>query len=382
MSEKIKISLILSFTTLVCLMSGPIYLSALPELSQVFEVSSSWVNFTMTIYFIGVVIGTIISGPLSERVGRKKTLIISLLLYSLSSLLCGLSESITWFFVGRLLQGIGSSGGPIISLALVADRFEGHDYHKIVSYVLIMGALSIGGAPIMGSLFLHFFEWRVIFYVLAVLGILAMGLILFIQEGKTSNPRGIKEILYEYHFFFKNNFFRYEWLMLGMLQGAFYSFVIISPYIFRLHYGWSIIDFVWVGLALTLGESIGLILDEEIIDKVTGQKILLLGLFLQGATFLTLLGVGLPPQGMWLLAILTIYTLGVNLTSSFLVISAIKLNPQFTGLASSLINLSKVGFISFVLVLVLFLPETIEVINYFVLIAFLTCLLGYFKVRQ
>lgn len=382
MLERSKLSLVLCFVSLICFLGGSIYISALPELSQVFEASSSSVSFTLTLYFIGVVIGTILSGPLSEIYGRKTILIAFLLFYSLASLLCGFSESITWFFWGRFLEGIGSAGGPIIAIALVADRYEGREYHRVVSYILIMGGLGAGGAPIFGSIMLHFFDWRTIFYILTASGVLAAVLVFFAKVAERLEFPEVKETLREFRFFAKHNFFQYCFLMIGVLHGAFYGFVVISPYIFRLHYGWSILDFVWVGIFLTFGELIGFALDKVLIERVKGQIILLTGLFIILTTILMISVFELPPQGMWLLVMIIPFTVGANLTSSFLTLMSIKLDPQFTGLGSSLINLSKVSFTSFALVIVPFLPETLEVVNFFILGAFVICVLGYFKVRQ
>jgi len=382
MLEKIKFSLILSFASLVSFLGGSIYISALPELSQVFEVSSSSVNYTLTFYFFGVVVGAILSGPLSEIYGRKVILIIFLLLYSLASLLCGFSDSITVFDWGRFLEGVGSAGAPVISIALIADRYEGREYHKVVSYILIMGGLGAGGAPIFGSVVLHFFDWRIIFYILTGLGVVATILVFFVKVNERLEFPKAKETILEIRFFAKHSSFRYYLLMIGVLHGALYSFVIISPYIFRLHYGWSVLDFVWVGVALTLGEAIGSTLDRALIERVEGRIILLTGFFIILTTLLMIAVFELPPEGIWLLAMIIPFTVGANLTSSFLTLLSIKLDPRFTGLGSSLINLSKMSFASFALVIIPFLPETLEVVDFFILGAFLICLLGYFRVRQ
>jgi len=382
MLEKTKFSLILSFASLVSFLGGTIYISALPELSQVFEVSSFSVNSTLTFYFVGFVVGAILSGPLSEVYGRKAILIIFLLLYSFATLLCGFSDSITVFNCGRFLEGVGSAGGPIIAIALIADRYEGREYHKIVSYILIMGGLGAGGAPIFGSVILHFFDWRIIFYVLTGLAVVATILIFFVKVSERLELPKAKETFLELRFFAKNGSFRYYFIMIGALHGALYSFVVISPYIFRLHYGWSVLDFVWVGVALTLGEAIGFALDKVLIERVEGRIILLTGLFIILTTLLMIAVFELPPEGIWLLAMITPFTVGANLTSSFLTLLSIKLDPRFTGLGSSLINLSKMSFACFALVIVPFLPETLEVVGLFILGAFLICFLGYFRVRQ
>jgi len=380
MSQKFLFTFMVCFISLLGYIGGSVYIAALPELSQVFQTSSIIIKFSITIYFIGFLLGTILSGLLAELLGRIWTLTFFLLLSIVASLLCGFSPTISWFLGGRLLEGIGYAGGPVLAMALIADHYKGAPYHKFMDLILIIIGLGPGIAPIFGSLLLQFFEWRVIFYVLAALEALALGLTFFVKLDVSDVRRKVGEALQEYGFFLKHPYFRYHFLMVGILFGAFYAFIVISPYIFRLHYGWSIFDFVWVGLAVAFANSFGSFLDRELNVKMGSRKVFLIGLTLIALSLLILFFIGYPKDGVWLLLTVSLFVVGDNLISSSLIADAVKMGPQFTSISSSLINLSRVLMTCLILLLIPVLPEQLIVSNFFFLTAFVICVLGYFKI--
>lgn len=374
--------LMICFIPLVSFMGGTIYAGAFPELGLVFDVSSTLIKFSLTVYFIGMIFGTILSGLLSDLYGRLYILLFFLVLFCISSLFCGFSVSIMWFLVGRFFQGMGSAAGPITIISLVADQFDGPHYKKLVSYVLIMVGIGPGLAPIIGSLILHFFDWSGIFYFLTILGIVALGLVLSVGIKKHVSQQGLQEALQEYTAFIKHPFFRYYCLIISVLYGAFNAILVICPYIFRLHYGWSIVEFAWVGLALALGDSLGAFLNEKFNEKAGSKKIVLAGLSISVGALVLLFFIGLPFDGICFLGITTLFVIGGNLTAASLTTDAIKLNPHFTGIASSLVYLTKFILCSIVLVLVLFFPASLWTINLFIFSALLISAFGYLKIRK
>lgn len=381
MSETSRFTFFVSFIAFLGFIGGTAYLAAFPDLGKTFEVSPAFIKLSLTLYFVGLILGSLFSGPLSDIYGRKPILMSFLLLFICSSLLCALSPSISWFLVGRLLQGIGNSGGPIIVIATVADKYTGKTYYKILSFILIMLALGPGVAPILGSFILHFFEWRMIFYIFAFLGIIEIIMAYSMGIAPPRKRREIKETLHEHLVFLKNPLFRYYWIMVGVLYGAFYAFAVMSPYIFLIHYKWSTLDFAWVGLSLAFGNGLGVFLENELIEKLGSYNIIFTGLMSMSIALLTLFLLGSPLHGEWLLLLATLFMIGANLTSSCLTAEAVKIDAQFTGIGSSLINLSKTLHACLVLYLAIFLPETIQVVTFFLLAAFLICVLGYLKIR-
>lgn len=382
MAETFKFVSVIGLITFIGSVGTTVYLAAFPELEVIFNVSKTQIKFSLTIYFIGLIIGAVLSGPLSDVFGRQKILSVFLLLFSASSLFCGLSHSISPFLIGRFFQGLSSAGIPVIAMALVADRYTGAAYHKIISFVFLVLAIGPAVAPILGSIIFTVFDWHVIFYFLAAVGIIGLGLTYYAKLDLQLPRQELKKTLCEYVFFIKHPFFKHYVLLIGILYGSFFVFISVSPYIFRLQYGWSMMEFSWVGIALACGGSLGSYLNSILLDKIGGKKVILSGLSILLTAFLLLFLNQFTYEGIGILVLGSLYMVGANLISICLSTSAIKAVPGFIGTASSLIKFGQEASASFVLVLVLFFPETVTTINYFFLGVFLICLFMCFNLRK
>lgn len=382
MLAKFKVTFIVCLITLLGFMGGSVYIAALPELSQVFHVSSAFVKFSITIYLIGFLVGTLLSAPLSEIYGHLKTLKFFLLLSIVASLVCGFSFSISWFLGGRFFEGIGHAGAPILIMAFIAKRYEGEVYHKFMSYIMIIVGLGPSIAPTFGSVILYFFEWRVIFYLFALLETVAFGFVCYAKIKRFVEQQEIPRLADKYSFFMMHPLFRYYCLMIGALYGAFYAFMVISPYIFRLHYDWRMIDFAWVGIARVFSIFLGFILKTYFIGARESKKIIVSGLFLITISLVLLSLIGLPSAGgVWFLSMVVLFMMGDSLIVTCLTEDAAKMKSQFANVAFSLISLSKSLLAAMVLLLVPFVPDTLMVINFFILGALVICIGGYLKIR-
>ncbi len=376
------------FTGVVCFIAfigeigTTIYLPEFPELAQIFAVSSTFIKFSVTIYFMGIIVGTVLSGPLSDIYGRQHILNFFLALFISSSLLCAFSSSIYPFLAGRFLGGVGAAGAPIIALSISAEYFKGEAYNKITSLVLTIIALSPGVAPIIGSIIFKTLGWQMIFYFLAFIGILALGLSYYAGIEHHINRREPKDTLREYLFFLRHPFFSYYLIMIGILYGAFYAFVVISPYIFRSHYGWTILEFTSVGLLLAIGNGLGPLIAKAFLKKTGSRTLIFIGLIIIAIALGMLFFADLFSNGLWVLILATFFIIGESLISACLTLKAIKTDPRFTGLASSLVLLGKMGSAGLVLVVVLLFPENITTVNYFILLALVICIFAYLKIRK
>ncbi|MBI2707304.1 MAG: MFS transporter [Proteobacteria bacterium] len=382
MSELFKFTFVVCFIAFLGDIGTTIYLPVFPELNQMFAVSSTLIKFSITIYYIGILLGTIFSGPLSDTYGRQHTLNFFLGLFIASSVLCAFSSVIYPFLAGRFLQGIGAAGAPIIALSISADYYKDAVYNKIVSFILVTIAIGPGSAPLIGGVIFKLFGWQMIFYFLAFMGILALGLSYYVKIEHRIERQELTKTLHEYLFFLRHPFFRYYWIMIGILYGAFYAFIVISPYVFRDHYGWSILEFASAGLLLAIANGLGPLFNKTLIEKIGSDKIILSGLTIVTTTLCLFLFAERLSHGIWLLILAASFIIGCNLIAACLTLKAIKVDPNFTGLASSIIILGKMLSAALVLIAVLFFPENIWTINYFFLTALLVCIPVYLKIRK
>lgn len=123
-------------------------------------------QFIITCIFSGMAIGQLICGPLSDALGRKRLLYLSLLLYLTGTLICLFANSMTTMLAGRFIQGLGVAGPYISTMSIVRDRYSGSAMGRIMSLVMMVFMMVPVIAPALGQLILHLASWRAIFVVL------------------------------------------------------------------------------------------------------------------------------------------------------------------------------------------------------------------------
>ena len=154
-------------------LSTDLYLPALPRMQAYLNTSQSQVNLTLSMFFVFYAVGLLFWGPLSEKYGRKPILLIGMVLYIISSIMCGFSQHAEPLIAGRSLQAIGGSAATAVSTAMVKDLYSGRKREKVMALVMSMVIIAPIVAPVMGALLLTYVSWEVIFFVLAGIGAIA-----------------------------------------------------------------------------------------------------------------------------------------------------------------------------------------------------------------
>lgn len=165
---------VLGFITAIGPLSIDMYLPAMPGLGREFGVEPAAVQYTLSVFFIGLATGQLTYGPLSDRYGRMPILYFGLSLYLASSLVCALTGSIDGLIAARLFQGFGAASAPVMARAIVRDRFAGNEAASVMSFVVMVMAAAPLVAPLLGSLFLKIASWRGIFLFVAFYAVLGL----------------------------------------------------------------------------------------------------------------------------------------------------------------------------------------------------------------
>ncbi len=156
-------------------LSTDLYLPALPGMSAYFQVPTDQVNFTLTVFFIFYAFGTLIWGPLSDRYGRRKVLLVGLSAYVVASALCANAWSVGSLIFFRALQAAGGSAAGAVATAIVKDVYSGRRRESVLAVVQSMVLISPAVAPVLGAFLLSVTTWRGVFWILAGIG--AAGLV-------------------------------------------------------------------------------------------------------------------------------------------------------------------------------------------------------------
>lgn len=216
------------------------YLPALPALGSYFTTSASMVQLTLTVSMIGLAIGQLFIGPLSDRYGRKMPLIVSLILFILSTVGCLGSTTIGQFLVFRFIQGIAGAGGVVISKSIATDLYEGKQLARFFSMLSSVQGLAPICAPVLGGLLLTVTDWRGIFQTLLVIGfLLLLTTTRFRESLQTPVTGGLSAAFKAYLPVMRNRCFMRYVLVQAMAMGVMFAYIAASPFIFQEHYGLS-----------------------------------------------------------------------------------------------------------------------------------------------
>ena len=168
----LKLILILGILSAYGPISIDLYMPALPTIGQEFQTER--IQQTMSVYFLGMALGQLFMGPLSDKFGRKRPLLFGCAIYALASLGCALATSLEALLVFRFLQALGGCAGMVLTISMVRDLFAVKDSARVLSYLVLVMGLAPILAPLIGGQLLLYSSWRIIFLVLMGFGLLCL----------------------------------------------------------------------------------------------------------------------------------------------------------------------------------------------------------------
>lgn len=162
------------------------YIPAFPVVAVELSAPSSHVQLTLTSFTVGLAIGQLAAGPLSDRIGRKRPLVAGLVLFVTASLLAGISPNVTILVMLRFAQGVGAATGVVIARTVVRDLYSGERMARVFSLLLLVNATAPIVGPVIGAQILRLTSWRGIFVVIAAIGaVVAVAVMFGLRETAT-----------------------------------------------------------------------------------------------------------------------------------------------------------------------------------------------------
>lgn len=222
------------------------YLPTLPAMTAYFHTSSSMVQMGLTTSMIGLAVGQLLFGPMSDKYGRRIPLLTALWLFLAATLLCIFASDIGQFVAMRFLQGIAGSGGIVIARSVATDRFAGQDLARMLALIGAVNGVAPVVAPIIGGTCSDSLGWRGIFCILFVLGVLLLAGGYRLRETLPREHRsqvGWGDLLRSFGVVLRNRRYRACILQLGFAQGVLFAYIASSPFIVQQHYGFSAFEF-------------------------------------------------------------------------------------------------------------------------------------------
>ncbi|MEP3346129.1 MAG: multidrug effflux MFS transporter [Litoreibacter sp.] len=172
-------------------------LPALPEIANVLSPEApNRAQLVLTSFVLGMGVGTVFTGPLSDRFGRRPVIFAGAVLFIIGAVMAGQAQSLETMLASRVLQGIGVAGPRIVALAIVRDEYEGRVMASIMSYVMLIFTIVPALAPLVGSFIIAGFGWRAVFYSFVLFAVLVVGW-LMIRQPETLPPEARREFSFK-----------------------------------------------------------------------------------------------------------------------------------------------------------------------------------------
>ncbi|MFK3657785.1 multidrug effflux MFS transporter [Pediococcus pentosaceus] len=256
-------------------LSMDMYLPGLPEMQRAFHSSASTLQLSITFCLIGLAVGQLTVGPISDRIGRRVPLVVGFGLYAVTSLMLIFTTNIYLFIGIRLIQGLAGSTGQVLSRAVARDLFNGHELTKFYAMLMaVNGAFPII-APIIGGALLSIVQWQGIFVLLFVIGILVMvGVLCTLPETLKVTNNEVLTLGQTFKglgaMFGKRQFILIA-LTQGLIFGALFSYISASSFVFQTYFHMTVGQFSLLyainGLGIILGNNLPGYLPEQIKDS-------------------------------------------------------------------------------------------------------------------
>lgn len=218
-----------------------LYLPALPNIEIDLDTTASAVQFTLTGTLIGLALGQLLVGPLSDAYGRHKPLYFGTIIHVVASVMCGLAPNIAVLGGARVLQGVGAASTAVVTMAIVRDLYSGRAAALLLSQLMLVLGVAPVLAPSLGGVVLGLTSWRGLFVVLGAFALMLIVLVRFqIEETlppERRRPGNIAGIGQAYRSLLRDPVFVALMLVSGLSMAAMFAYVSGSSFVMQDQYG-------------------------------------------------------------------------------------------------------------------------------------------------
>ncbi|MGV2875512.1 multidrug effflux MFS transporter [Macrococcus capreoli] len=324
-------------------LSLDMYLPALPSVADELHTNASNAQLSLTACMIGLAVGQIFVGPLSDITGRKKPLAVVLLVYAVASFLAATSTTIEMLVAFRFIQGFSGGAGAVLSRAISSDLYKGKDLTKFMAVLMLVNGLAPVLAPVIGGVILSLSTWHTVFIILAIYGTLMFVLSFTLKESLPSEARhegALKSVFNDFKMLLTNKQFVTVLLLQSLTYGVLFSYISGSPFITQKIYHMNAQQFSYLFAFNGIGLILFSQLTAKLVDKMSEVEILKLGQTIQLIGMIVtclVLVMHLPMWCLWISFFLLITPVSMIGTTGFSI--AMQVQKQGAGSASSILGL-------------------------------------------
>ena len=218
------------------------YTPALPAMCHFFGCAVSVSQLGLTMGMIGLGVGQMILGPVSDKYGRRPVLIVTTLLFIAAAVASVFSPTIHIFNLCRFFQGIGASSGYFLAKTIPADVYAGRPLARLMALIGAINGIAPASAPVIGGIMADAFGWKSIFLLLAGFAVIVLVMAWIVKESLPADRRVTGSLLSSmkgYGALFKSGPFMTHVMLKASALGLLFAYISSSPFILQNHYGMS-----------------------------------------------------------------------------------------------------------------------------------------------
>lgn len=333
--------------TLAGTLAMHIFVPALPIAGEALSADNAQMQLTISLYILGLAIGQLFYGPLSDAVGRRPALMLGMLIYSVAGIVAWQAQSVETLITARFFQAFGGCAGLALGRAMIRDTAAPDRAVQRLAVLNLVVAIGPAMAPLIGSLLTATLGWRTVLLALCLMGV---GNLLFVWRlmPETAKPSGrvdLPNLAHEYRTLIRSPAFIGYAIGGGCVTTAMFAFVASAPFIFVEQLGKPASHVAYYLSLLILSISLGNFITNRTIHRIGLVRLMLSASFLSLAGGISMLTVVLAgwTSVVTLEASMLLFTFGVGMTGPTALTLAVGVNPRVVGSAAGLYGFAQMG---------------------------------------
>jgi DHA1 family bicyclomycin/chloramphenicol resistance-like MFS transporter len=322
-----------------------LYLPGLPMMAADLGTTEAAAQLSLSTCMIGLALGQLIAGPLTDRVGRRRVLVPGVALFTLTAGLCALAPSITLLLALRLLAGLGGGAGIVIARSMARDLYHGPALARVYARLMLVSGITPVLAPVLGGQLLLVTDWRGMFVALAGIGLFLLATALTQAETLPVERRraaGVGETARVLRDLLRDRVFLLPTVVLGLGLGAMFTYIAMASFVLQQVYGLDPQAFAVVSGVNAFGILLCSQASAVLVRRVGATALLTVGVFVAfGAALVMLVGVLASDSVVALLAPLFVLVSCTGLISPNATAVALERHGSLAGSASALLGLAQ-----------------------------------------
>lgn len=330
------------------------YLPSFPDIGADLSASDAQMQLTLSLYLFASAVATLIYGPLSDGFGRRRVIMVSLVIYALASIGCAFAVTIDQLIILRIGQGLSASAGMVIGRAMVRDVFHGDEAQKVMARVMLLFGIAPAFAPIIGGLLHDLFGWHSVFLFLT--GVAGVLLLMIWQGTAETLPEENRHSIHPlaiaraYGLAFRHRHYLALVFSFAMVFSGFFVYVAGAPAVIYDFLGLGVNDFWLMFVPMVAAIMVGSQISGWLAGKLSAERTVWLGFALMMTSSLVniMLSTLLTPSPVRVIAPVACYLLGMAITIPNISLMALDCFPRNRGMASALQSFVQMGFTALV----------------------------------